>query len=353
MDKDFGNQLTIIIPVMNREDYIETCLESIRRQTWQSFIVILIDDGSTDNTYQVCRQYTGLNHKMKIIRQKNQGTIAARMNGWELADTKYVMFVDSDDWLKDDMLEKMMKRLEQTRSDIVCCNYYRVADDGKSELVSHGFDKEVFSGEKIKDVSYFFTPVIEGNTKKHINQFLCNKIFRRELFQQISRTLPKSFSWGEDYAMTYGAYLRAQKVCFLADGLYCYRLSSDQMTASFRPQMLEETKKLYHYLCEDSFFRGLQGFAEWILYIQCDEVIYSLLHIKDYTKQNIYRYIQEITCDREIERMYRKKEYRKWEHNSCSVYKGIMHTLIRLHWPGSIFILGHVYRKVYGIDRRK
>ena len=101
--------LSVIVPVYNAEKYLEECLDSIVNQSFRDLEIILVDDGSTDESYKVCQKYKRLDTRIKIVRQENSGLVKARKVGLSMATAPYATFVDADDWLKPEMYEKMYK----------------------------------------------------------------------------------------------------------------------------------------------------------------------------------------------------------------------------------------------------
>lgn len=111
--------ITIVIPAFNVGQYLESCLESILNQTYQNFEIILIDDGSTDNTSRICDTYSQRDTRIKVIHQSNAGVSAARMRGFQVASGEYLISVDADDWIEHNMLEKMYKLAKAEKADLV------------------------------------------------------------------------------------------------------------------------------------------------------------------------------------------------------------------------------------------
>lgn len=121
-------KLTVIIPVYNGREQIRRCLESLERQSFQDFRVLIVDDGSTDGTDQVIREYAAehLQNRIELIRQENQGAAPARNEGISRTETLYLTFMDQDDYAEDEYLETYMAAMEKTGADIVCGGYRRV-----------------------------------------------------------------------------------------------------------------------------------------------------------------------------------------------------------------------------------
>lgn len=123
------NKISVIIPVYNSEKFLDACIASIVKQTYQNFEIILVDDGSTDDSPSLCDQYAAQDKRIKVIHQDNQGVSAARNNGLDLATGDLVSFIDSDDTLDEDMYELLVKLFEENHADITHCGYKHIVGD--------------------------------------------------------------------------------------------------------------------------------------------------------------------------------------------------------------------------------
>ena len=126
-------KITVIIPIYNAEKYLERCVNSVLAQTQTDLEIILIDDGSSDNSPMICDSYASKNDNVSVIHQKNAGVSAARNVGIETATGKYIGFVDSDDWIEPKMFERLLSEAERTESDVVMCDATTVYEDGRTQ----------------------------------------------------------------------------------------------------------------------------------------------------------------------------------------------------------------------------
>lgn len=135
------NKISVIIPVYNVEKYIKKCLDSVVNQTYKNLEIILIDDGSKDESGQICDEYAKLDDRLKVIHRENKGVSSARNLGLDIATGEYIGFVDPDDWLHLEMYEILMLEMSSGDFDVVECNYCMAFEDG-SEKVRHGHCKK-------------------------------------------------------------------------------------------------------------------------------------------------------------------------------------------------------------------
>lgn len=211
--------LSIIVPVYNVEKYIEQCIESIINQKEIDFELILVNDGSTDRSLDICKEYKKRNDRIKIINQKNQGVSSARNNGVKLAKGKYIMFVDSDDYLyKDDCLKTIQKNIENKDYDIVMFNMlYMYENNGEKKYDYLALFPKIHN-EKI------FESLIESN-KLSISP--CDKWIKKE-FLELNNIF---FEYGrknlEDADWSLNLYLNTNNIKCINEYIYVYRKQRD------------------------------------------------------------------------------------------------------------------------------
>ena len=126
MEKEDFGLVSIIIPVYNVESYLPECIESVLKQTYSHWELLLIDDGSSDGSPQICDEFQRKDSRIRAIHKENQGPSAARNLGIEIAGGDYIVFVDSDDWIAPGMLEEMAGKIYRYQTDLVMCGYERV-----------------------------------------------------------------------------------------------------------------------------------------------------------------------------------------------------------------------------------
>lgn len=184
--------VSIIVPVYNTERYVKTCIESIINQTYKEIEIIIIDDGSTDSSATICDSYAAKYEAIKVIHQENSGVAVARKVGVECATGKYVMFVDSDDWIEKDMIRKMYLTAEQRYADIVCCEYFIDGVDYSlpSKCKVPNYTEYVNKQEVFKDLNLY----------NAIYVWLWNKLFSKKLFNS-NIDYFEGVKMGEDYGV--------------------------------------------------------------------------------------------------------------------------------------------------------
>ncbi|MGP1412122.1 MAG: glycosyltransferase family 2 protein, partial [Peptoanaerobacter stomatis] len=174
-----NNKISIIIPVYNVEKYIERCLDSIITQSYTNLEIILVDDGSTDRSGEICDRYALVDNRIKVLHIKNSGRGEARNVGLAQAKGQYIGFVDSDDWVERDLYRCLMESIEETGADISICAYYECLDENKTAkmLYENNF---VCNG---KEALYFTMSNVKR--KYWFNIAIWNKLYRRDVIKNI------------------------------------------------------------------------------------------------------------------------------------------------------------------------
>lgn len=201
-------QLSVIVPVYNVEDYLRKCVESILNQTFTDFELLLVDDGSTDGSGELCEEFALLDKRVKVFHQRNGGLSVARNTGIKNATGKFLSFVDSDDWIEKDMYAGMLSVLSFDNGiDVVVCGHRVVTESGDVE------ERVVFSKSAL-------FPGVDATMlilkDEEMPSFAWNKIYRKELFEYISFPPNRIY---EDTATTYKVFHVARKV-FVIDKIY-------------------------------------------------------------------------------------------------------------------------------------
>ena len=205
------NDISVIIPVYNVQDYLEECLQSVVAQTLRPHELLLVNDGSTDRSRAICASYAEKHSWIRLIDQENQGQSAARNAALDRATGDYIAFIDSDDYVSENMLAILREKMAGTGADMVKCGTYKFDENSISEW--RGIEgKEVVLREKKDFLQAFFE-------KKIINN-VWNALYRKELFEDLRFISGKIM---EDNFITPQLLVRCNKIVIIPDHLYYYR----------------------------------------------------------------------------------------------------------------------------------
>lgn len=217
--------VSIIIPVYNLQDYIDKCIFSCLNQTFRQIEILTINDGSTDNSEKVLKNYLRLDSRIKIFNKEHAGTIAARKDGIEQASGDYVFFLDGDDYLPEDAIEKLVKRAEETNADIIDGNYVFVDETGNK------FPHKNYSFDVLEKEEYLATIL------KNRQVYLCFKLIRKSLFLNIES--PEKLTLGEDAVWFVQLVNNAGIITKCDHVIYYYFRRENSVTVSPKPYDLK------------------------------------------------------------------------------------------------------------------
>ena len=203
--------ISIIIPVFNLQNYIGDCIESVINQTFQSLQIILVDDGSTDHSYDICQHYAQKDERIQIIQQENRGVSAARNTGLQKATGNYVMFIDGDDTVAPDYVESYITQAESMGADIVVGGYTKKESGNETQVTP-------LAG--IYDTKEFLSLLCKEGTQ--VYGYVWCKLFRLSLIKEDAFRFNENMYSQEDLDFALSLYGKAQKVCCFDNCGYFY-----------------------------------------------------------------------------------------------------------------------------------
>lgn len=208
--------VSIIIPAYNVAPYIGQCMDSVVNQTYKNLQIICVDDGSEDDTPNILKEYAEADPRIKLIVQENTGNSIARNRGLDLAQGKWVMFVDSDDWLETDAVERCVALAQQYQTTLLHFGYRKVSENGES------LSEHLPVSFRISTGLYQLTPELQWGFARH--NYMWTKFIRRELIERLQLRLPPNI-WYEDtvFLQTLYAGLLGEYIYITDEVLYNYR----------------------------------------------------------------------------------------------------------------------------------
>ncbi len=232
-------KITVIVPVYNVENYLNKCLDSLINQTYKNLEIIVINDGSTDNSGKICQEYAQKDNRIIYIEKENGGQSEARNMGLDRMTGSYVTFVDSDDWVELDYVEILYKKITEYQADIAVGNYYSF-NEFERMYYFHIFGNSYY--EKVYDNVSIFENFYESEHMKNF-ALICvgGKLYKSDLFRELRFEVGKL---GEDGYLNQKIYLLAEKTIYLNAGLYAYRQREGSSSRSW-------TEKWMHALVDE------------------------------------------------------------------------------------------------------
>ena len=264
--------ISVIIPIYNVENYLSRCLESVILQTYKNIEVILVNDGSVDATAKVVQKYLNVDPRLKYFYQGNSGPSVARNTGIKEAKGKYLAFIDADDWVSPEYMEKLIAPMMAIETDLVCGGYYEVNPKFPKGLKLHDFSEKHFN-QNLNQRDY------QSNIFEGVNGVLWAKLFKKEIFIDNNILLHPELRLSEDLiaVLEYSRYIK--NVFILPDSIYFYnRLTTGGLSGHLN---IEKYKNLKIY------FEELDKFKEELYFVD----------LKDIKNKRKYSFMAQILQD--------------------------------------------------------
>jgi glycosyltransferase involved in cell wall biosynthesis len=224
-------KISVIIPVYNVEKYLSQCLDSVINQTFKDFECICVNDGSTDNSLTILQEYSNKDNRIKIINQKNSGSSIARNKALRQSIGQYIAFIDSDDFVSNDYLEKLITVAEKENSNIVYCRHkmYYPLDNryengpNREKLIKLFFEYSKSKGEN-KQIKYILD-IVENSRS------ICMKLYKSEVIKNNNIYFFENIFAEMDYSFNILINLYSRKISLLDEELYYYRKQISSITS--------------------------------------------------------------------------------------------------------------------------
>lgn len=195
--------ISVVVPIYNTESYLKKCVDSIINQTYTNIEIILVDDGSIDNSGKICDEYEKKDNRIRVLHKKNEGVSSARNKGIEEASGEYIGFVDSDDYIESTMYEKLLNSIINNKTDIAICNY---SSNNEFDL-----KKNILSQQEMFDL------ILD---KDKFRGYTCNKIYKVELLKEIK--FNTDISLCEDLLFNCEYFIKCKNMSVVNEKLYNY-----------------------------------------------------------------------------------------------------------------------------------
>lgn len=272
----FNPLVSVIVPVYNVEKYLDRCVKSILGQTYKNIEIILIDDGSTDMSGELCEKYASEDKRIKVIHKENKGLVSARKTGVNAATGTYVAYVDSDDWIDKTMYEELVKEIVQHNADIVTSGLYREYHESTVVEFDH-LPEGIYERELIEN-KIFPELIFTGNFfESGINIHLYNKLYKRELVRRNQLNVDSQIRVGDDAALVYPCIMDANKIVITHKSFYHYCIRQNSVMSTGYKNEISGYKKIYNVIkkkivisskCEDILNNQLNFLMIYLLLLK-------------------------------------------------------------------------------------
>jgi len=259
--------VSVVVPVYNASLYLEDCIKSILNQTYSNIEILLINDGSTDNSGHICESYSKVDNRIKVVHQQNSGPSIARNNGIQKASGEFIQFVDSDDQLEPYTIERLIESVQNSVEMVICgfktINYYKNKRITKEFIPS--IDGIFDNNEFMQNFGILY--------KESLLHSQCNKLYRKSVLEKYNIRFQEGVSFGEDLLFNIDYLKVCKHIAVIKDLLYFYLIFNNNQSLSkiFRENFLEDKKIMFirvrDLLVEKSSFNGKNKYLIESLYI--------------------------------------------------------------------------------------
>lgn len=294
------SKISVIIPVYNIERYIERCIKSVIEQTYHNLEIILVDDGSTDASGEICDRYEKYDHRIRVIHKENGGLSDARNAGLEIATGDYIGYVDGDDWIDLNMYEEMLQAMEDCDAELAICRY-----------------KSIYSGEIVDTSSHTIVPmsvdeVLDVHINEHPQYVIHNSVWSRLFKRQIVRDLwfPVGHN-SEDIVYSTKALLRCTQVVYLDTAYYNYVCDRQDSIMNVRrgQRMIRDEIPFFRAQIELIGEAGYKELARKAAYMFYRRILYYYTELRKNKENKVYakELVKQVRKNRkQIKKLYKQ-----------------------------------------------
>lgn len=244
--------VSIITPVYNAEKYLKTCIDSVLKQTYTNWELILVNDGSTDGSLDIIKQYAQLDVRIKYIDKINEGPSLSRKSGTEQAKGKYIQYLDSDDFLQENAIEYLTDKAEATNAEVVAAPFFFYYSENKMDISGH------FSFQETTGMEYF-NEILSGRAYWSV----WSNFLSRSLFERNDILFVPEISFGEDAILMVQLLYHTQKVVALEQPILYYRQIEASICHDITPKRHEDlrtyTKWIERFMTEKGLYESYRN----------------------------------------------------------------------------------------------
>lgn len=224
--KETNELISIIVLAYNTEKYIKKCLDSIMKQTYKDLEIIVINDGSEDNTSKIVKKMMKKDNRICFIEHENKGTYLCRLEGYKKANGKYIMYVDSDDYILNDAVKIMYDNLKEYKVDVVHCQY-KIINNGQIEI-----PKNILNRNVVMEMEHLEPQFFDLLYKTTHCDSICRQLIKKRGIMKNVGKIAADLTYKEDLACNLKIYKEMKSFLFIPDELYIFNQNKDGVTHS-------------------------------------------------------------------------------------------------------------------------
>jgi len=246
-EKSMNKVVSVVIPVYNSIPFLQKCLDSILKQTYNALDIILVNDGSTDESGELCDKYALMDERITVIHKNNGGLVSSRKAGIEKAKGEYVLYVDGDDWIEPELVETYMQQVYRYGADVVIASH-NVNLEGRIEVLKNTIPPGVYSGESLSTEVYPKMLFTGKFSQFGIFSYSWGKLFKKAILIPNQQAVSNEIVIGEDALCTYPTLLDANTIVILEKPYYHYVQRANSLIKTLRNVEISKMSEVYQAL---------------------------------------------------------------------------------------------------------
>lgn len=348
--------ISVVIPVYNKEDYINSCIESVFSQTYKNYEIILINDGSSDNSENIIQKWSEKIDKIRYYKQENHGVSQARNKGIDLAKGDYVFFLDADDEIAPDALDCLVNNVKKHQSDIVMGNYlhvYEKCNKKRPQLSKFVFEKQDLYSSNVK-IELFVT-------KSRLLSMVSNKLYSLEFIRRNNLRFDHGVL-AEDRLFNLKSFVHKPTITAIADYTYLYNHQENSRSQSLKPTFYEESINLIHEY--NRYLKTIDGYnsnnielMELIAIYDVYKIISMTFDKSQHKYRALHKTIKRLRKDQllmnNLSNVFKNDKYKGFNNKPFSRMRLLSYLLYK--WPFMIIaykLLGAVNKNILNLLRK-
>lgn len=288
------SKISIIVPIYNIDKYLDKCINSIIMQTYTNLQIILVDDGSTDDSGSICDQFILRDHRIEVYHTRNRGLVGARKFGLEKAKGEYIGFVDGDDYIESDMFFVLMENIVKCNADFVHSGY--IKENNQDRSINCNYDEMILETNNVQKKEDFLCKYVLNEMS--VSPSIWSKLFKADFIKKCYRLLPDTQQYGEDMICLCRCILESQCISLSKNAMYHYRVREHSLShirdGEFVINEITLWGQLLKVFDEYGCFKRIKENISFYMKKRMLSVLLSGKDIKDHIPQYFFKGINQI-----------------------------------------------------------
>ncbi len=345
-----GELISIIVLVYNTEQYVNKCLKSILNQTYDNLEVIVINDGSTDRSSKKINAIASRDKRIKLIERENKGRYLSRLEGYKKAKGKYIFYIDSDDWIKKDTIEKMYDAIKESKADVVRCQYQKLINN---HIIT---PKSYLNRNVLMDVEHLEPQFFDLLYKTNYCNTICKQLMKKSVMKDI-KDVEKELNYCEDLACNLKIYKNMKSILFMPDELYIYNFNHSYKKRRIPKaeiiKKIEDTIYVYYELYLSTKEFDIKNKKEYkkvaaIRMIEKLSLLVCDLLKSGMTKKEFVEYLEGIVENKKVKTIFKELK----DEDASDIYKDVrVYDLTKRVIKNSEYILNKKFNQLYNYNK--